>query len=1001
MAQIDLTKTNIFLAPPTGMRAYGFDIDGKPCYVLENGDVVYLKDDTTEEIVQNIIANLGVGLAANRPDISTTTPGDIYVTSDTNLVYTVHDSISWDSTPLISNQFVSFGHLLYQYNGTSLVSIGLTETAQNIKGVKTFENFPVTPSLPPSNPYEVANKKFVEDSVIALWDDRGPFDASGGGYPASGGSGVAGAIMKGDVWTISVAGTIGAYNQLVRALVDNPGQTASNWYVSDNVGQDPQAIHRNIDSELTSLPEKITLAPGDLTIIEDSEDGFSKKKVTEQTRKDQIIATILEQSTLVGHIQNTDNRIINGFSQVTLPGVNYVLNMTGGNGTVLAINDVLIQSFRNEALSPGQYAPAFTSIGVWLWVGGEINISLYRGEGTSGELLLTRNYIRPVGNGSFFNILLPGQVISASPLEIFTIKMEDVSGTMGWAYYDSTYLYKAKKNNVEQLYTWRIYVAAANINIISPSGGQVNTTATGVEVKGLLKATDDNYEDLVLEDNDIPNRRFVINYVDAAVIGLWDDRGNYDASGNTFPTTGGSGTSGAILKGDIWTISIAGTLGGTSVIAGQTVRATIDTPGQTAGNWAISVGSSNTSFATQSEAETGTNEVKSMNPLRVLQSIVYQLASYSFSTLNTTSKFIIGAINELQLALSGKQNTLVSGTSIKTINSTSLLGSGDISINADVATSIHAATTLDIINDNDEFGRVDTVNGNALKKTSWLNIKQKIQAFLQATALTISEVWIFASTKLAIKGTGTKKIIIATSVTGDGADETATITKGGTVAMLDDIQENYATTTTAAGTTTLDVNSKKNQFFTGTTTQTIVMPVVSTLALGRNFRFVNDSTGLLTINSSGGNLIAKVSPGQILELACIAITGTDASSWDVNSETCYLMFAASDESTAITTGTAKITGHWAFNFHAISMFVGLTTTSSSGNPTFDFNDKDGNSIFSTRPAVVAGDLTSLANATQPVFATTTFIKGDKWSIDFDIAGTGAAGPKFYFAGKRY
>lgn len=76
----------------------------------------------------------------------------------------------------------------------------------------------------------------------------------------------------------------------------------------------------------------------------------------------------------------------------------------------------------------------------------------------------------------------------------------------------------------------------------------------------------------------------------AAVIGLWDDRGNYDASVNTFPASGGSGTAGAILKGDIWTASVAGTLGGEAVAIGDTIRAIADTPGQTASNWALGEG---------------------------------------------------------------------------------------------------------------------------------------------------------------------------------------------------------------------------------------------------------------------------------------------------------------------------------------------------------------------------------------------------------------------------
>ncbi len=83
----------------------------------------------------------------------------------------------------------------------------------------------------------------------------------------------------------------------------------------------------------------------------------------------------------------------------------------------------------------------------------------------------------------------------------------------------------------------------------------------------------------------IPVVSAVKGYVDSAVTGLFDDRGNYDASTNLFPATGGSGTAGAIKKGDIWLISVAGTLGGQAVRVGDTVRALIDTPAQTAGNW--------------------------------------------------------------------------------------------------------------------------------------------------------------------------------------------------------------------------------------------------------------------------------------------------------------------------------------------------------------------------------------------------------------------------------
>lgn len=76
-------------------------------------------------------------------------------------------------------------------------------------------------------------------------------------------------------------------------------------------------------------------------------------------------------------------------------------------------------------------------------------------------------------------------------------------------------------------------------------------------------------------------------YADGLVVGLLDDRGSYNASVNTFPASGGSGAAGAIVKGDLWFISVAGTLGGVAVNVGDSARALVDTPGQTAGNWSV------------------------------------------------------------------------------------------------------------------------------------------------------------------------------------------------------------------------------------------------------------------------------------------------------------------------------------------------------------------------------------------------------------------------------
>lgn len=124
---------------------------------------------------------------------------------------------------------------------------------------------------------------------------------------------------------------------------------------------------------------------------------------------------------------------------------------------------------------------------------------------------------------------------------------------------------------------------------------RLSITANGVEATdihntpaGVIVST--TVQDAIneLSTNDATNLAAAKTYADGLVVGLWDDRGSFDASVNTFPTTGGSGTAGAILKGDIWTISVVATSGSLFGYAvGSTVRALIDTPGQTTSNWDI------------------------------------------------------------------------------------------------------------------------------------------------------------------------------------------------------------------------------------------------------------------------------------------------------------------------------------------------------------------------------------------------------------------------------
>ena len=91
--------------------------------------------------------------------------------------------------------------------------------------------------------------------------------------------------------------------------------------------------------------------------------------------------------------------------------------------------------------------------------------------------------------------------------------------------------------------------------------------------------------------------------------------------------------------------------------------------------------------------------------------------------------------------------------------------------------------------------------------------------------------------------------------------------------------ENLLATVTSSGILTLTSSSARNQLFTGTLPHTAVLPVVSTLHLGFDFLFMNNSSGSITINSSGSNLVKTLLPGKSIAIVCIAITGTTASSW--------------------------------------------------------------------------------------------------------------------------
>jgi hypothetical protein len=112
-----------------------------------------------------------------------------------------------------------------------------------------------------------------------------------------------------------------------------------------------------------------------------------------------------------------------------------------------------------------------------------------------------------------------------------------------------------------------------------------------------------------------------------------------------------------------------------------------------------------------------------------------------------------------------------------------------------------------------------------------------------------------------------------------------------------------------------------------------------------------------------------------------------------------MVVAVSDETTAITTGAAKVTFRMPRAVTLTKVRASLSTASSSGLVTVDVNE-GGVSIFSTTLTIDANEKTSESAATAAVLSDTAIADDAEITIDIDGAGTGAKGLKVTFLGVR-
>lgn len=120
---------------------------------------------------------------------------------------------------------------------------------------------------------------------------------------------------------------------------------------------------------------------------------------------------------------------------------------------------------------------------------------------------------------------------------------------------------------------------------------------------------------------------------------------------------------------------------------------------------------------------------------------------------------------------------------------------------------------------------------------------------------------------------------------------------------------------------------------------------------------------------------------------------------DVEEE--ILGYACSNETTAITTGTAKLTFRMPFAMTLTGVKAEVTTAPTGSTLIIDINE-GGTTILSTKLSIDATEKTSATAATAAVISDTSLANDAEMTVDFDQVGAtiAGAGVKVYLIGKR-
>lgn len=155
---------------------------------------------------------------------------------------------------------------------------------------------------------------------------------------------------------------------------------------------------------------------------------------------------------------------------------------------------------------------------------------------------------------------------------------------------------------------------------------------------------------------------------------------------------------------------------------------------------------------------------------------------------------------------------------------------------------------------------------------------------------------------------------------------------------------------------------------------------------------IGDESGTGAALFAGGDIAAATATTPSADDSDTSVATTAFVQGELNGLERIYEFALSDETTAITTGTAKLTWRAPHAMTITAVRASLSTTSSSGNPTVDINEA-GSTILSTKLSIDSSEKTSTTAATAAVISDSSIADDSEITFDIDTAGTGAKGLK--------